>query len=151
MRSNYNYKLTAADKVTDLSRSSKKLPFRVTPQRMMILRLIKEDSNHPDAEAIFRKVRAEYPHLSLKTVYNTLDLFCDTRIIRELLIEPRKKRYCPDPAPHHHILCTSCKKVVDVFKDIPVRLETEQSRGFRIDGNQITFRGLCPDCLVENS
>lgn len=128
-----------------------KMPFRLTPQRMMILRLLKEDTSHPNAEELYNKVRQEYPHLSLKTVYNTLELLNENNIIQELVIEPRKKRYCPDPAPHHHILCTYCKKVVDVFQDIPVRLEMKQSMGFRIDSNQITFRGVCPDCQSGES
>jgi Fur family transcriptional regulator, peroxide stress response regulator len=129
----------------------KDMPFRLTPQRMMILRLLKEDTSHPNADNIFNKVRVEYPNVSLKTVYNTLDLLNENHIIQELVIEPRTKRYCPNPAPHHHLYCTSCKKVVDVFQDIPVRLEKKQIMGFRIDSNQITFRGVCPDCCVDDS
>lgn len=117
----------------------------------MILRLLKEDTSHPNAEDIFNKVRVEYPHVSLKTVYNTLDLLSENNIIQELVIEPRKKRYCPDPAPHNHLLCTSCKKVVDVFQDIPVKLNKRHFKGFRIDRSQITFRGICPDCQVDES
>lgn len=127
------------------------MPFRLTPQRMMILRLLREDTSHPNAEDIFRRVRAEYPGVSLKTVYNTLDLLNEKNMIQELVIEPRKKRYCPDPAPHHHFLCTSCKKVVDIFQDIPVRIEKKLLKGFRIDNNQIVFRGICADCHVDAS
>ena len=127
------------------------MPFRLTPQRMMILRLLEGDTSHPNAEDIFNKVRVEYPHISLKTVYNTLDLLNEKHIIQELVIEPRIKRYCPNPAPHHHLFCTSCKKVVDVFQDIPVNFEKKQFMGFRIDSNQITFRGVCPDCRVDGS
>jgi Fur family peroxide stress response transcriptional regulator len=127
------------------------MPFRLTPQRMMILRLLKEDSSHPDAEDIFKKVKQEYPCVSLKTVYNTLELLNEKHLIQELVIEPRKKRYCPDPAPHHHIFCTSCKKVVDVFQYIPVRLEKKRAMGFTIVSNQITFRGICPDCRSDDS
>ena len=127
------------------------MSFRLTPQRMMILRLLKEDTSHPNAEDIFNKVREEYPNVSLKTVYNTLDLLSENHIIQELVIEPRIKRYCPNPAPHHHLFCTSCRKVVDVFQDIPVRLEKKKLMGFRIDSNQISFRGLCPDCRVDDS
>jgi len=127
------------------------MPFRLTPQRLMILRLLEKDTSHPNAEDIFNKVRVEYPNLSLKTVYNTLDLLNENHIIQELVIEPRIKRYCPNPAPHHHLFCTSCKKVVDVFQNIPVRLEKNQVMGFRIDSNQITFRGVCEDCHVDDS
>lgn len=129
----------------------KNMPFRLTPQRTMILRLLKDDTSHPKAEDIFNKVRVEYPNVSLKTVYNTLDLLNEKHIIQELVIEPRIKRYCPNPAPHHHLFCTSCRKVVDVFQDIPVSLEKKQLMGFRIDSNQITFRGVCQDCRVDVS
>jgi len=150
-------KTTYIDKVKTVrgdalqSGAFKNVPFRLTPQRMMILRLLKEDTTHPNAEEIFNNVRVEYPHVSLKTVYNTLDLLNENHMIQELVIEPRIKRYCPNPAPHHHLYCTSCKKVVDVFQDIPVRLEKKQFMGFRIDSNQITFRGVCPDCCVDDS
>jgi Fur family peroxide stress response transcriptional regulator len=129
----------------------KNMPFRLTPQRIMILRLLKEDTSHPKAEDIFNKVRVEYPNVSLKTVYNTLDLLNEKHIIQELVIEPRIKRYCPNPAPHHHLYCSSCKKVVDVFQNIPVRLEKKQCMRFRIDSNQITFRGVCPECQGNDS
>jgi len=150
-------KTTYIDKVKTVrgdalqSGAFKNVPFRLTPQRMMILRLLKEDTTHPNAEEIFNNVRVEYPHVSLKTVYNTLDLLNENHMIQELVIEPRIKRYCPNPAPHHHLFCTSCKKVADVFQDIPVRLEKKQFMGFRIDSNQITFRGVCPDCHVDDS
>jgi Fur family transcriptional regulator, peroxide stress response regulator len=136
---------------TKQSDALKSMPFRLTPQRMMILRLLKGDTSHPNAEDIFNKVRVEYPHMSLKTVYNTLELLNERNIIQELVIEPRIKRYCPNPAPHHHLFCTSCKKVVDVFQDIPINFEKKQFMGFRIDSSQITFRGVCPDCRVDDS
>ena len=144
-------KLEVVGSETKQSGAVKSMPFRLTPQRMMILRLLKEDTSHPNAEDIHKKVRAEYPNLSLKTVYNTLDLLNEKEIIQELVIEPRIKRYCPNPAPHHHLFCTSCKKVVDIFQDIPVLLEKKQCTGFRIESNQITFRGVCRDCQVDDS
>ena len=143
--------LKRAGSETKQSGDVKRMPFRLTPQRMMILRLLKKDTSHPNAEDVFHKVRVEYPNVSLKTVYNTLDLLHENHIIQELVIEPRIKRYCPNPAPHHHLFCTSCKKVVDVFQDIPVNVEKKQFKGFRIDNNQITFRGVCPDCQVDHS
>jgi Fur family peroxide stress response transcriptional regulator len=129
----------------------KDMPFRLTPQRAMIMRILKDDPNHPNAEEIFNKVRKEHPNVSLKTVYNTLDLLNETHVIQELVIEPRIKRYCPNPAPHHHLYCTSCKKVVDVFQDIPVTLQKKHLSGFRIYSNQITFRGVCRDCQDVNT
>ena len=135
----------------DKTKIVKSMPFRLTPQRMMILRLLKEDKRHPKAEEVYNKVRVEYPNVSLKTVYNTLGMLNENNIIQELVIEPRIKRYCPNPAPHHHLFCSSCKKVVDVFQDIPVSLEKKQLIGFRVDSNQITFRGVCRDCQVGDS
>lgn len=122
-------------------------PMRLTPQRALILKLLKNSTNHPSAENIYDMAKKEFPAISFKTVYNTLSLFARQKTIRELVIDPTKKRYCPVKAPHHHITCTECNKVVDVFVDLSVNLPKKQAAGFNIGGSYIFFYGVCSACI----
>lgn len=124
------------------------MQFRLTPQRMLILKLLKKDTTHPSAEEVYKRARKNFPGISFKTVYNTLQVLQDNQLIQELIIDRRKKRYCPDPKPHHHIICTECNKVVDIHLKFNTRLHEKRSAGFKITGSKITFYGICPECNI---
>lgn len=119
---------------------------RVTPQRSAIMEILKSSKGHPSAEDIYKKIRRKHPNVSFKTVYNTLDLLTKREEIQELVIDRKKKRYCPDPRPHHHISCTDCGNIVDVFWDVSINLPEEKKEGYLIKGNSLTFYGICPAC-----
>ena len=126
------------------------MPFRLTPQRMLILKLLKKDKTHPSADGIYKMARKHFPNISYKTVYNTLQVLQDNGLIQELIVEHKKKRYCPDPRPHNHIICTECKKIVDIHLKLNTRLHEKHAEGFRITGSNITFLGICPECSINN-
>ena len=71
---------------------------KVTPQRLAILKYLKENRIHPTAEKIYSEIIKEYPAISLTTVYKTLTSFVDTGMVKELDIDPHKMRFdiCTD-------------------------------------------------------
>ncbi|OGL38156.1 MAG: transcriptional repressor [Candidatus Schekmanbacteria bacterium GWA2_38_11] len=126
----------------------RKLGLKVTPQRLAILKYLDGNKNHPSAEDIFREIKKEYPTVSFATVYNTLQALRDKGEINEVTIDWEKKHYDPNPKPHHHIICTECNKIGDVFKDYSeaLRLPGNIAEEFKPVRNHINFYGVCRDC-----
>ena len=67
-------------------------------------------------------------------------------IVRELTIDPKRKRYDPDMVLHHHMICRECGRVADVHKSFDLMLSVEEKKGFTLEDNHIEFYGTCPEC-----
>jgi len=124
----------------------KDIGMKLTPQRLAVLSFLEGNTDHPSADDIYRAVSEQHPTMSFATVYNTLDSLRDKGYVRELSIDPAKKRFDPNTAPHHHMICTSCKRVRDVQTEFEIDLPEAMKDDFRITGNHIEFYGICPVC-----
>lgn len=123
--------------------------FKRTPQRLAILDYLEGNTSHPSAEEIYRAVSKKYRSLSLATVYNTLNTLAKSGALRELTIDPERKRYDPDTSRHHHLICVLCGKIVDIAGGIAVNLPGEMARDFTLLGNHIEFYGHCSPCTKK--
>ena len=122
------------------------LNIKLTPQRIAIFNYLKDNKSHPSAEDIYKAVKKEFPTMSFATVYNTLEALKNKGNVQELKIDSNKKRYDPDCSRHHHLICTKCKNIVDIFKDFKLHISEELTEGFDMLGNSIEFFGICRDC-----
>ena len=132
---------------------------RMTAARHAVLDALSARGEHLTAEEVFKAARRLYPNLGLATVYRTLELLTRIGLVSKFDTGDDRARYeFADPAGtkghHHHLVCTSCRKIVD-YKDF-IKEETELLRrteeglakkyGFRINSHIIQFYGLCKDC-----
>ncbi len=122
------------------------LGLKLTPQRLAILEYLDGNTAHPGAEEIYAAVAGRFPGLSLATVYNTLASLRDKGRLLELSIDPAKRRYDPRTRPHHHLICISCSRIVDIEHTFDLEIPEALKMGYEITGNEIGFYGLCPDC-----
>ncbi|MBI3398458.1 MAG: transcriptional repressor [Deltaproteobacteria bacterium] len=122
--------------------------FKLTPQRLAILKFLDGNTGHPTAEDIYNSIKKIYPTVSFATVYNTLQTLGDKGEILEITIDPQKKHYDPNPNPHHHIICLGCNKIGDIFEDYSeaLRLPNRIVEEFKPVGNHINFYGICREC-----
>ena len=123
--------------------------FRITPQRLLVIRILAESKGHPTVEQIYEEVRAEFPTTSLATVYKTISLLKEVNEILELGFPDGSNRYDGNkPFPHPHVICTKCKKITDPDLINLDDLSEKMSRktGYRIFSHRLDFFGLCPDC-----
>ena len=93
-----------------------------THQRIEIAHLLFERQEHLSADQILALVNARHAETSKATVYNTLRLFLEKKLIRELIVDPSRVVYDPNTAPHHHFYDV----VTGLLTDIPlesVRIE----------------------------
>lgn len=121
---------------------------KVTPQREAVFRVLHRSTEHPTAEAVHAAVVADMPSVSLRTVYQVLNDLTAMGELAALDLGTGSTRFDPTDGEHHHLVCTACGAVRDVFLDtVPVEVPPAQVGGFRVGRPEITFRGLCPDCL----
>lgn len=120
----------------------------VTPQRLAIYRALLRSPHHPDAESVFESVRAEIPNLSLATVYKNLETLEKLGVVRELTPLHETARFDANLDHHHHLVCTSCKKVLDLYDDDldGLRLPAARAKGFKVSNIRVQVEGLCSDC-----
>ncbi len=125
---------------------------KMTPQRMAILNFLDGNLTHPSAADIFREISANFPTMSMATVYNTLETLVQKGLIQELGIDPYKKRFDPNPDHHHHLICIHCREINDIFSNFSLELKEKEKKGFEITGNHVDFYGICPKCReLKNS
>lgn len=124
----------------------KGIGLKPTPQRMAILEYLDGNKGHPSADEIYRAVSKRFPTISLATVYNTLESLKKCGGLLEITIDPDKKRFDPNTEHHHHLICVSCKKIVDIHKDFRLRVPRKEIEGYKLIGNHIEFYGICPEC-----
>ncbi len=116
-----------------------------TPQRLAILKYLDGNTSHPSADEIYRAVSKKYRSLSFATVYNTLNALSRSGSVRELTFDPDRKRYDPNMSLHHHCICISCGKIIDV-PDVTVDVPGGAARDFMVIGSHIEFYGYCAAC-----
>jgi Fur family peroxide stress response transcriptional regulator len=121
-----------------------------TPQRLAILEYIQGNKTHPSAADVYNAVSDKFPTMSFATVYNTMETLKNMGMVRELSIDPDKKRFDPDASFHHHLICVRCKKITDIHSRFNLALAEEERDDFDIIGNHIEFYGLCPMCKKDN-
>lgn len=119
---------------------------KLTPQRLAILDYLDGNKEHPSAEDIYKAVSGKFPTMSFATVYNTLEVLGERGLVSAITIDPAKKRFDPDPTPHHHLVCLACKRVIDIHRDFSLSLADSEREDFDVLGSHIEFYGLCPKC-----
>ncbi|OPY85669.1 MAG: Transcriptional regulator PerR [Syntrophus sp. PtaU1.Bin208] len=124
----------------------KSIGLKLTPQRLAILEYLKDNREHPSAADIYAAVSEKFPTMSFATVYNTLKALKDRERVLELAIDGGKKRYDPDTIHHHHLICTECRKIVDIFVEFDLSVPEADLNGFEIRANHVDFYGVCPEC-----
>ena len=123
--------------------------FRLTPQRLAVLKVLAVSEGHPTVERIYETVRSEFPTTSIATIYKTVNLLKQINEVLELGFPDGSNRYDgKKPFPHPHVICTKCKKIIDPnlgsLKDLTK--EVIQETGFQILNHRVDFFGTCRDC-----
>jgi Fur family iron response transcriptional regulator len=85
-----------------------------TTQRIEIAHFLLGKPQHLAADEILQELNREYEQVSQATVYNTLRLFVEKGVIRELVISPDRIYYDSNISAHHHFIDTDTGKIYDL-------------------------------------
>ena len=125
---------------------------RKTLERYTILRAIYSINGHFTLEELNEKLLREMNfHVSRATMYNTLNLFMELRlVIRHRFQGSTRYEACYDNASHCHQICTMCGKVMEIkSSEISIAVENMHTKRFRKDGFTLYVYGVCSTCQAK--
>lgn len=93
---------------------------RPTPQRLRVAEVLLASPVHLTAEQILASVRRSSGRVSKATVYNTLKLFVDEGLVRQVHLQPDRCVYDSTIVPHHHFQVLETGEMIDI---LPEQLE----------------------------
>ncbi len=112
-----------------------------TAQRMEIARGMFSRGGHFSAEDVFALVNADQPQVSKATVYNTLGLFAEKGLIRQVIVDPTRVFYDPNMAPHYHFYDVSTGKLTDISAaDVRITGLPPLPAGAKMEGVDVIVR-----------
>ncbi len=136
------------DSETALTESLHRRGMRVTPQRLVIARVLQRLDRHASVDEVASEVVKEFPRVSVPTVYSALELLSDLGFARRVTVAPGAVLCDPRTDDHHHLVCRSCRAVVDVDAEVDTQpaLAAARGQGFSPDRAELVVTGLCRAC-----
>ena len=131
----------------------RKLGYRITPQREMIVSALSHAGQHITAEEIYTQVQEQTHFLNVATIYRTLDLLVENGLANRVYLGDGQAVY----ATHHHgahihLTCRGCGEIIAADQAMiePLIEKLIAHYGFTADGQHLSLAGLCAACQPKN-
>jgi len=122
---------------------------RLTPQRMLVIETLHNADGHISVEEIYEHLHRRYPYANISTVYRNLELLKKLNLVTETNFgEGRVRYHITDKGRHHHLVCHSCGKIIDLEELLlhPLKDTLLQEYGFDADLRHLAISGECSGC-----
>jgi Fur family peroxide stress response transcriptional regulator len=110
-----------------------------------------KSNDHPNAEALHKRVKKIIPDISLDTVNRTLITFSKIGIIKDVEGYGEPRRYDPNIENHHHFRCLICSSLIDFeykpYNDIII--PGDINKRFTVHNKKVLLEGYCDKCLKK--
>lgn len=127
--------------------------YKLTPQREATVQvLLENEEDHLSAEDVYLLVKDKAPEIGLATVYRTLELLSELKVVDKINFGDGVSRYDlrKEGADHfhHHLVCIECGSVDEIQEDLlgDVEKVVERDFNFKIKDHRLTFHGICHRC-----
>ncbi|QPC46764.1 Fur family transcriptional regulator [Mangrovibacillus cuniculi] len=127
--------------------------YKLTPQREATVRvLLEREDDHLSAEDVYLLVKEKAPEIGLATVYRTLELLTELKIVDKINFGDGVSRFDLRQEGvahfHHHLVCIECGAVDEIKEDLLGDVEqiVERDWNFKIKDHRLTFHGICHRC-----
>jgi Fur family iron response transcriptional regulator len=112
-----------------------------THQRIEIAHALFSRGEHLSADQVLAIVNDRHSETSKATVYNTLNLFLEKKLVREVIVDPNKVFYDPNTEPHYHFYNSDTGELTDIEASrIEVSGLPQLPEGMVTDGVDIIVR-----------
>lgn len=120
----------------------------VTPQRLAIYHALITSRQHPSAEDIYKRIRRQYPTISLATVYKTLETLEQEGFISKVTPLHETARYDANRTRHHHFICVKCHAIEDFSTEALEQLQLPRDviGDWRVLDYTVQVLGVCREC-----
>lgn len=124
-----------------LKRYLRRYGVKPTAPRLQIAGILFERPAHLSAEDIYKQVAASDRSVAKATVYNTLGLFVERGLVREVLVDSSRVFYDSNTCPHHHLYDVSTGRLTDIpASDIEIRAVPELPAGLSLEAVDVVVR-----------
>lgn len=137
-----------AEAVAILRQSGHKL----TPQRLMVVSALQRAKGHMSAAQILEQVQQVYPYVDISTVYRTVAVLKELRLVTETDMGGGELAYeWVTDQPHHHLICHRCAGIQQLGHSALEALSQQllEGYGFQADMHHFAIFGICRDCLMS--
>jgi Fe2+ or Zn2+ uptake regulation protein len=110
-------------------------------QRVAVAQYILFTDEHPSADRVWVRVRSRFPMISRATVYNTLNLFAEKGLVRELHLSPDSVVFDANTDAHHHFIDEETGRIYDISWEKVAMRKLPKVDGFEIHDYQVVMRG----------
>ena len=126
---------------------------KITKGRLAIYNILKKNKNSINADYIYEECKKKGIKLNLSTVYRTIEIFEEKKLIEKISLGDGKFSYAIKKNEHKHMLkCNVCEKEVEI--PCPMRSITElvqNQTGFMLTEHQLVMKGVCEQCKHKNN
>ena len=121
---------------------------KITHQRTEIYRHLLLMPDHPSAEMLHKRLLPTLPSISLDTVYRTLTTLEQHGLVSRIQSTESQARFEAVHEPHHHLICSRCKRVLDFHWPAVdgIELPPGLDQWGQIDSKTIVMYGICANC-----
>ena len=112
-----------------------------TAQRVAVAEYVLRTAEHPSADKVWAVVGENFPVISRATVYNTLNLFVEKGLLRELHLAPDSALFDPNTERHHHFIDEATGQIYDIPWDQVQVSSNRPLPDFEVTGYQVVMRG----------
>jgi len=112
-----------------------------TVQRVAVAEYVLRTAEHPSADTVWAAVGEKVPAISRATVYNTLNVFVERGLLRELHLAPDSVLFDANTERHHHLIDEATGQIYDIPWD---QVEVSSKRPlpeFEVSDYQVVMRG----------
>lgn len=112
-----------------------------TPQRIAVVECVLNNKSHPTADDVLLAARKKCPTVSRATVYNTLNLLVEKRLIGMQTLREGAVVFDPNVEKHHHLIDDETGNIYDIPWDQLEVKGKEKLKDFEISEFQVIMRG----------
>ena len=127
-----------------------KKDLKLTSQRRTILSVASDVKGHFSAEGLLELSKKKDPTISMATVYRTLDLLKESKILEEQDFGDGKKSYesALGRKHHDHFVCVKCGRIIEFENDHIEHLQDSEAKkhSFKIVYHSLKLFGFCKNC-----
>src|SRR3954466_484984 len=109
--------------------------------RVAVAEYVLTTKDHPSADRVWARVRQRFPMISRATVYNTLHLFVEKKLLRELYLAADSVVFDPNMERHHHLIDEETGRIHDVEWDDVEVCNIERVRDYEVRDYQVVMQG----------
>lgn len=110
-------------------------------QRIAVAEYVLETDEHPSADQVWARVGARVPMLSRATVYNTLNLFVEKGLLRQLVLAEGRVVFDPKLERHHHFIDDQTGRIHDIPWQALRVSDVDKLEGVDVREYQVVLRG----------